>query len=1239
MSIYSYGERDYTFGQTMATLRTTLGLTQAELAQFLQISRRAVGGWEAGSSYPKAEHLKTLIELCVKQRIFPEGQEIKEIRALWKAAHQKVLLDEQWLSGLLSQPRPALTLLPAHTLKTTQPLEPFRTTQPLLELPDQPALESRIDWGDAIAVPTFYGREQELTQLEQWIVHERCRVVSVLGMGGIGKSTLSVNLMQRVTEHFEVVLFRSLRDAPACDALLDDCLQRFSPQLLSAASTNLERRIGLLIEQLRKERTLIVLDNLESLLEEGDVKGRFRPGLEGYEVLLRRIAETGHQGCLLLTSREKPAGLRASEGKNSPVRSLRLSGLDATACEHLLAEKETVGSPQDQARLVQVYGGNPLALKIVAEMIADLFGGDIRQFLSEGAVIFGTISDLLGEQITRLSSLEQIVLFWLAIARESVTIDELQAMLVAPLPRVQMLEAVDSLRRRSLIERGQRYASFTLHAVVLEYVTSVLIKEITNEIQQQQMARFIEFGLEQSNAKEYVRQAQQRLIVEPILIQLYEIYQERGEVEEQLLSLLEKLRERANYAQGYGPANVIALLHKHRGHLRDLDLSQLTIRGACLQGVKMQDASLVGATLRDTTLTEALDATWSVVISNDGQYWAAGSRRGEVRVWREGGQILHLVWQAHTDNTYVLAFSPDGRTLASGSWDGTVKLWDLEQGSLLWAGQHSTELVRNIVFSPDGSILASSGDKEIIKFWDVVSGQNVQTLPHPGPVFALAWSPDGNLLASSSFDGSIYLWQRQGTLPATCITTLTGHTKWAFGLAFAPDGTRLASGSWDGTVRLWDVASRSLLQTLTGHTDRVYAVAWSPDGRTIASAGFDATIWLWDVERSSYRAALHGHTAVIYDITFTSDSSSLLSSSEDSTLRIWDVEHGQCERIIEGYAVSLYALAWSPNDVWLASGGSDMEVTIWDVAEEKPPKVLRGHNWTIMGITWSPDGRQLASCGRDNAIRLWDPNTGTPLHLQRDPDYNDTLFYDVAWSPDGHLLASVSYMHGVQVWDVLTHNRLWVGYAHATRIRRVSWSPDSTRLASCGDDGSICLWEAASGTLQKKLQGHRGGVPGVAWSPDGTRIASGGSGTGKGELFVWDALSGQHIQTLVGHLGSIFAVTWNPQGDLLVSGDSNGVLRWWEPQSGQCLTRRKGHDGAIQSLKISHDGLLLASAGDDGTIRLWDFERAEPLRKLRHDRPYERLNITSIKGLTEAQKATLRALGAIERPALSAGTA
>src|SRR5207302_10054202 len=137
--------------------------------------------------------------------------------------------------------------------------------------------------------------------------------------------------------------------------------------------------------------------------------------------LLRRVAETAHQSCLMLTSREKPAALRALEGRHTLVRALRIGGLDAAACAQLLAEHEVIGSPDERARLGAVYAGNPLALNIVAETIADLFWGQIAASLSGGTTIFRSITELPDEHWARLSSWEQTVLDWLAIVRDAVS--------------------------------------------------------------------------------------------------------------------------------------------------------------------------------------------------------------------------------------------------------------------------------------------------------------------------------------------------------------------------------------------------------------------------------------------------------------------------------------------------------------------------------------------------------------------------------------------------------------------------------------------------------------------------------------------------------------------------------------------------------------------------------------------------------------------------------------------------
>ena len=226
-----------------------------------------------------------------------------------------------------------------------------------------------------------------------------CRVVSVLGMGGIGKSALSVTVMHRVASQFEMVIWRSLRDAPACSALLDTCLQVLAPQQLRDKPDSLEERLDLLMEQLRARRVLLVLDNVEILLEEGT--GRMRAGYERYARLLRRIGESRHQSCLVLTSREKPTELVALEGSRSPVRALRLAGLDAEAGAQVLAEKDVVGSLQDRVRLVEMYRGNPLALKIAGQTIRELFGGEVVPFLKQGEIVFGGVRELLREQLRK----------------------------------------------------------------------------------------------------------------------------------------------------------------------------------------------------------------------------------------------------------------------------------------------------------------------------------------------------------------------------------------------------------------------------------------------------------------------------------------------------------------------------------------------------------------------------------------------------------------------------------------------------------------------------------------------------------------------------------------------------------------------------------------------------------------------------------------------------------------------
>src|SRR5437660_2634013 len=187
------------------------------------------------------------------------------------------------------------------------------------EAVSRPAESFLEEWGEAPHVGSFYGRNQESAKLEKWIIDEHCRVVAILGIGGIGKTALTKTVVEHIKNHFKYIFWRSLQHAPPLRNVLRDCIVFLSHQKQMEIPQDEDDQISLLIEYLRNRRCLLVLDNAESILREGYSAGHYREGYEGYGKLIQSIGEIPLQSCLLLTSREKLQELIRLEGNISPI--------------------------------------------------------------------------------------------------------------------------------------------------------------------------------------------------------------------------------------------------------------------------------------------------------------------------------------------------------------------------------------------------------------------------------------------------------------------------------------------------------------------------------------------------------------------------------------------------------------------------------------------------------------------------------------------------------------------------------------------------------------------------------------------------------------------------------------------------------------------------------------------------------------------------------------------------------
>ena len=325
--------------------------------------------------------------------------------------------------------------------------------------------QSGSSYYDLTLAPTilqFYNREPELEKLSNWIFDQNTRLISVLGLSGIGKSHLVRKFIDLNSDQFQVIIWRSLKYSEPLELLINDILNIYEKEI----KTNTNHKLKQLFESFTEKRCLIILDDLQNIFMSGAFAGQYKPEYQDYQDFFKKIMTTEHHSHVIVISQEKCQDMESLDEELYPIKCLDLSGLSDV---NIL--KNTGLKDEDHwSNLINLYEGNPFYLKTIANSIRSVFNGYVSDFLAENELIITKdIQTNLQLLFKGLSLIEQKIVIKLSNSEQFLSREELKTSL--DLSSTDLINSLESLQNRYLLMKiTEDKIMFILSPVFREYV-------------------------------------------------------------------------------------------------------------------------------------------------------------------------------------------------------------------------------------------------------------------------------------------------------------------------------------------------------------------------------------------------------------------------------------------------------------------------------------------------------------------------------------------------------------------------------------------------------------------------------------------------------------------------------------------------------------------------------------------------------------------------------------------------
>ncbi len=1092
----------------------------------------------------------------------------------------------------------------------------------------------------------LWGRQADCQRLIQWVRGDRCRLILLWGLPGVGKTALAVYLAQALKADFDRVGYLLLSDQ-ATDTLVFQALTNWfrsgqdrSPQVDPAIDTS-----QWILDQCGQRPCLIVIDQLEGLFAPQQLAGTYRAGREGMSALLQQLATSQHQSCILCVSQEKPENFTHWLGPR--VRDYHLQGWTDEVVKGFLDQQgEVSGKRRDWVAFNHRYGGIPLALKGIASSLHDLYQGQLHLFLKQTDTSLCDRADrALQTLVDRLTPAEEELLYWLALTPEPFTLTGLQQ----EMPAYPGTVVVQSLMARSLCQvRADPALEDTvinLPGPVAWRAMAQLQAVLAQELETEQLDWFHRLPLVTMTAPEALQAYQQEMLFQPLLQTLEESLASASDRQQKCQRLHQALRPLALVKPGYGPANLIRLCQGLGVGLRGADFSHLDIWEADLRQINCQGADFSSAHFHHTAFATPLDASPILAISPDGAWLVAADRQGRLWWWSlNPGHLLRVIELADQPMLIgALAFSPDGETLAVGASTGQIWLYSTTNPTPADSLSHHPSRVTALAFTASGGGLASADQQGQIYLWEVASGVcQRHWAAHRGSIQELNFNGAGDRLISLGEDQTVHLWALpQGQLRAS-FQARPGASIHTTGF-FSHGGDRsqsslaFAAGYDDYGLAIWALETGTPEWVVPTDMEGLLALAVSPDGRYLACSRQDCSLSLWDIGRHRRHQMVTTLAAPIWSLQF-SPSGTYLATGNETGLQVWDTQRREPLRsfLRQAYPVCAMALGAASNK--LITAHSDHQIRIWQwgqtPARHPLPSILNPQQGRLHALAVSDDGQWWATSGADHTIALWSGQgwaaaaRACPFLVLPEPA---TL---MALSAQGAWLATAGQAPAIGLWQVATGQALGSLPGHGGPASALIFNPTTVdlsphqapHLVSGGRDGTICLWDLSRATCTKVLRGHLCQVHSLAISLAGDRLVS---ASYDGRVCWWDLGSGDQLGEWQAPLGQwLHTVTIDGAGQTLAITSRAGDLTLWPVQPASSPYRLRGHQQDIWAALVSGDRTGVVTASQDSEIRLWSLPAGPCERVLRPDLAYAGVNMAGVRGLSAATRTLLSLLGA-----------